>query len=386
MDAERPGTADDARRMFLRPSARWQRVLDLALCLAVAAPLSINALVLGSRTAASGLAVGLVVPAAALPLLWRRRWPVGVLAVELAVLIAVELHPPVGFPAFGLLAALYTVASLRPRRVSLAAAAATALSILPFAELTSWVGATRAGFQLSLCAMAWAVGEVVRLRRAELAALEARAAHAVAEEQARIARELHDVIAHNVSVMVVQAAAADDVFDAHPHRAREALRSIEATGREAMTELRRLIGGVRGPEAEAQAMAPQPGLARLDALAEQVRAAGLPVTVTIEGAPRALPAGVDLSAFRIVQEALTNALRHARATRADVRLRYRPTTVAIEVSDDGVGPPPGLNGTGHGLVGMRERVALLRGELELGRAPGGGFRVAARLPVQEAGS
>jgi signal transduction histidine kinase len=367
-------------RMLLRPSAPWQRAIDVSLCLLVATPLLLNALIVGSREGGHRLSTALLIPAASLPLLWRRRFPVGVLAVELVVLIAAELNPPVGFPAFGLLAAVYTVASLRPRRVSLAAAAFTLTAIPPVADLSSWGNGTRGAFQVSLLAVAWAAGEVVRLRRAELAAIEARAERAVAEEQARIARELHDVIAHNVSVMVVQASAARDVFDDRPDRAREALGSIESTGRAAMAELRRLIGGVRSSGDDE--VAPQPGLDRIHALVDQVQAAGLHVALTIEGTPRPLPAGVDLSAYRIVQEALTNVLRHARATRADVRLRYGDGAITVEVRDDGVGPPAALNGHGHGLVGMRERVALLRGEIELGAAPDGGFRVHAQLPLE----
>jgi signal transduction histidine kinase len=199
----------------------------------------------------------------------------------------------------------------------------------------------------------------------------------VAEEQARIARELHDVIAHNVSVIVVQAAAADDVFDVDPARAREALRSIEATGREAMGELRRLLGGVRAAD---ESYRPQPGLGRLDELVEQVRAGGLTVTVRVDGTPRPLAPGVDLSAFRIVQEALTNTLRHAAASRADVTVRYGPEAIDLEVRDDGIGGgAPARDGSGHGLLGMRERAALTGGTLAAGPAPGGGFVVRARL-------
>jgi signal transduction histidine kinase len=197
---------------------------------------------------------------------------------------------------------------------------------------------------------------------------------AAAEEQARIARELHDVLAHNVSVMVVQAAAADDVFESQPDRAREALRAIERTGRAALTELRRLLGAVRTTE-----LAPQPGLAGLDVLVEGVRAAGLSVTLQVEGELDDLPAGLDLSAYRIVQEALTNTMKHAGASVAEVRVRRTPDGVELEVVDDGAGPVG--NGHGRGLIGMRERASLVGGEVEAGPQPGGGFRVKATLPL-----
>jgi signal transduction histidine kinase len=199
----------------------------------------------------------------------------------------------------------------------------------------------------------------------------------VAEEQARIGRELHDVIAHNLSVMVVQAAAADDVFERRPDRAREALRDIERTGRAALDELRRLLGSVRGDKA---AFAPQPGLALLDDLAGTVRAAGLDVTVSREGSPRPLPAAMDLSAYRVVQEALTNTLKHAHASHAQVVVRYLDDEVDLEIADDGVGAAAAGNGTGQGLIGMRERLVLHGGTLAAGPGALGGYVVSARFP------
>jgi hypothetical protein len=188
-DARRARRADHQGGMLLRPSARWQRAIDVAVCLLVAAPLSLNAFVIGTREGGHSLTTAVVIPAASLPLLWRRRFPVAVLAVELAVLVAAELNPPVGFPAFGLLAALYTVASLRPRTTSLPAAAATLLALVPVTDLSSWIQAMRLGFQASLLGFAWTAGEVVRLRRAELAALEARAERAVAEAAVAYVRD-----------------------------------------------------------------------------------------------------------------------------------------------------------------------------------------------------
>jgi signal transduction histidine kinase len=182
--------------------------------------------------------------------------------------------------------------------------------------------------------------------------------------------------------MVVQAAAGGDVFASHPEQAREALGSIESTGREALAELRRLLGVVRpAGEEDRPGFVPQPGLARLPDLIEQVSAAGLRVELTVVGEPRELPAGVDLSAFRIVQEALTNTLKHARASRADVTLRYGAAGLELEVVDDGSGE--GAGGAGRGIIGMRERAGLFGGELLAGPRPSGGFAVRATLPLGE---
>jgi signal transduction histidine kinase len=192
------------------------------------------------------------------------------------------------------------------------------------------------------------------------------------------------VIAHSVSVIVVQASAAEEVFDERPDQAREALRSIDRAGRDALRELRVLLSRVRPGEA-GDALGPQPGLDRLDELAEPLRAAGLDVVVNREGEQSALPAGLDLSAYRIVQEALTNTLRHARATRAEVTLRYDAEALEVDVLDDGQATTTnGDAGGGHGLVGMRERAALLRGTLEAGPLPEGGYRVRAYLPLEAA--
>ena len=189
------------------------------------------------------------------------------------------------------------------------------------------------------------------------------------------------MIAHGVSVIVVQASAADDVFDSRPDQARAALRSIEQAGRDALRELRTLLAGESPGDPDPTH--PQPGLARLDELAEPLRLAGLDVVVRREGDAAKLPAGVDLSAYRIVQEALTNTLRHARATRAEVTVRYGDRAVELEVRDDGRGSPGAdLNGAGQGLVGMHERAALLGGTLEAGPLPAGGYRVHAQLPLE----
>jgi signal transduction histidine kinase len=331
--------------------------------------------------AAGGVTLALLQVA---PLLVRRRYPVAVLAVVAAACaldIAVYSN---GVPVAAAIAA-YTVAEQRSRTESLVVAAIAALGI----ALTALVvdGWSQALGDLVPFAAAWVFGDNLGTRRAYTRALEERAerlereqereaARAVAEEQARIARELHDVIAHNLSVMVVQAAAANDVFDARPERAREALRTIEATGRTALAELRRLLGGVRGDGAD---FTPQPDLGQLDVLIDQVRAAGLQVVFRIQGEPRPLPAALELSAYRVVQEALTNTLKHAHASRVDIALNYSDGALDIEVCDDGTGNGS-EPGAGHGLIGMRERVGVFGGSLDTGPAPGGGFKITARFP------
>src|SRR4051794_4462580 len=285
-----------------------------------------------------------------LPLAFRRVRPVAVLAVTLVAGIVFN----VGFAdsptlPIGVVVSLYTVAAYCERTVSTRAALLTGATLpLPLLIVADFE-IDSALLPLGLTAGAWLLGDNLRTRRAYLGELEAKAVglerereeearRAVALEQARIARELHDVISHNVSVMVVQAAAGADVFDAEPSRARSALTSIEATGREALSELRRLLGVITDEDAdEDPALAPQPGLDRLAQLLDQVRAAGLPVELAIEGQRSAIPPGLDLAAYRMVQEALTNTLKHANASRAKVRLRFGPAELAIDVLDDGGG-------------------------------------------------
>jgi signal transduction histidine kinase len=328
------------------------------------------------------------------PLAVRRIWPLTVLAITFAGAAVVDLLTG-NFIPFAIAVALYTAAAHGERRraLRLVAVGAVVALLLIIRDGAYNIGAVAA---LSFFAVCWVVGDNLRTRRAYLRALEERAERlererveharrAAAEEQARIARELHDVIAHSVSVMVVQAAAARDVFDTHPQRARTALGAIEETGRGALAELRRLLGVVRLPEERGETYQPQPGLADVDALVEQVRSAGLPVDLVVDGERHEVPVGIDLSAYRIVQEALTNTLKHARATRADVAVRYSPRELVVEVRDDGAGGgPPGAANGGHGLIGMRERVALYGGELDAGRRSEGGFGVLARFPLETA--
>ena len=241
-----------------------------------------------------------------------------------------------------------------------------------------------------LFGIGWLAGFVLRERAEQAEAAEERAADAererdavariaVAEERARIARELHDIVAHSVSVMVLQAGAVRHRLpDALVDEA-DALQGVEKTGRTALAEMRRLLGAMRrdGDDLE---LAPQPGLAGLYALVDEVGGAGLPVRLHVDGEPFALPQGIDLSAYRIVQEGLTNALKHARASEADVTVSYRPSELRIEVRDNGRGSATS-DGLGHGLVGIRERVKIYGGEMTAGPATGGGFNLSARLPL-----
>jgi signal transduction histidine kinase len=318
------------------------------------------------------------------PLLARRKYPQAVLAILTAAWTAdaiVYSPVPPFATAFALYSAVVTLGRLRGLAAAGLAAGVAVAVCLAAGEYNLAV------LSVVLLGAAWVAGDNHRTRRAYVQTLEERAerlerereaeqARAIAEEQARIGRELHDVVAHNVSVMVIQAAAANDVFDTRPERAREALRSIEATGRGALAELRRLLTSVRGEAG----FAPQPGLGNLDELVAQVRAAGLAVAVHVEGETRPLPAGIDLSAYRVVQEALTNTLRHAEASRAEIALRYADDALDVQVRDDGTGRGNG-DGGGRGLLGMRERVVLFGGSFAAGPAPGGGFVVDARFPL-----
>jgi signal transduction histidine kinase len=220
-----------------------------------------------------------------------------------------------------------------------------------------------------------------RSRQLELEQAQA-AERAVTDERQRIARELHDVIAHSVSVMTVQAGAVRRLLLPEQERERQALETIEHTGREALTEMRRLLGLLREGGATPE-YAPQPSLRALDSLVAKVRESGLPVEVRVDGKPRDLPAGVDLSAYRVVQEALTNAIKHGKPSRAWIDVRWLDDAVELEVANDGDGRGTG-DGTGRGLVGMRERVAVVGGELESGPREGGGYLVRARLPLSGA--
>jgi signal transduction histidine kinase len=343
----------------------------------------------GSRSAAL-----LFAPATTLPLAWRRRVPLAVLAVVAAATVAQSLVavPPVSFGTFlAMLLAIYSVAAHSGRREALVGAAigAVAVTVQGLREAGD-ASAFEAVYGIVYFGGAWVLGRALRRRRLASLELQGRAARlewereeraraAVAEERARIARELHDVIAHSMSVIVVQAGAAEQILDTDPARAREALRSIRRAGNDALEEMRRLLGILRRADEELT-LAPQPSIARLDELLRQARAGGLPVELVVDGQPRPLAPGVELAAYRIVQEALTNSRKHAGAGHAKVIVRYAPDALELDVVDNGR-PSQAGEGTGHGLVGMRERAALYGGVLEAAARPEGGFAVHARLPL-----
>jgi signal transduction histidine kinase len=332
-----------------------------------------------------------------LPLAARRRFPLAVLATTVAsgvAFVALDLAPDILWVAIPV--AVYSVAAYGDRWVALAglAVAEAGLAVVQLTPgrtgVNTWVG------NMGFLAAAWLLGHFVGVRRLYVLRLEERTAEleqareelagrAVTEERLRLARELHDVVAHAMSVIAVQSGVGAHVAASRPEEVGKALAAIEATSRGALEELRRLLGVLRQDSEVQASLTPVPGLANLDSLLAEVGKAGLAVRLRVEGTPLQLPAGVDLSAYRIVQEALTNVVKHAGPAHAQVTIGYRGQEVLVEVIDDGRGAVPpagdGRVGTGHGLIGMRERVAAFGGDLQVGPCPGGGFRVAARLPL-----
>lgn len=339
----------------------------------------------------------------------RRRAPDRMLLLAAATGVAqVVLDVEVMTANFAMLVVIYTAAVEGPRWASRFALIG-GLCAAPIAQ-GRWpedIGTSgRILFTIFLTVpfvLAWVLGDSIRTRRAYFAQLEERAARlekereaqskvAVAAERARIARELHDVVAHNVSVMVVQADGAAYVLDMAPDQAKKALETISSTGRQALAEMRRLLGVLRSEgQQESGEYVPQPDVEQLDELIEQVREAGLPVDFKIEGTPRPLPSGVELTAYRIVQEALTNTRKHGGPNAgASVRLVYFDDGLGLLVEDDGKGAPHelyvegGVDGQGQGLIGMRERVGMVGGTLDAGPRSGGGFRISVLLPLKPA--
>jgi signal transduction histidine kinase len=335
---------------------------------------------------------------ATLALVVRARFPLATVAL-ICVPLGIEwiaFGTPESFGSFILVVvAAYSVAAHADRRravvglgLLLAAAAVDTLNDPAQSGLYQHVSGL---VWLAPAAVLWLTGLFLRKHRlaeerqvAIVARLERdeRARNAVEEERARIARELHDAVGHSVSVMTVQASAVRRLLGPEQKRELEALTAVERTGREALAEMRRMVGVLRDPD-EVPALAPHPGLAQLARLIDRVRKAGLPVQLRVEGEAAPLPAGLDLTAYRLVQEGLTNALKHARAQQAEVLLRYEPDAVEIVVSDDGCGDTPATDG-GHGLLGMRERVSVYGGQLWAGPVEQGGFQLRARLPLTEA--
>ncbi|NYF54271.1 sensor histidine kinase [Micromonospora purpureochromogenes] len=281
-------------------------------------------------------------------------------------------------------AALGVVAATRPRRVSVPTAAVVLLVQVGAGFLNlGFDPVARATLSVLAVVAAWTVGDSLRTRRRHAEALRSHAAaEAVTAERLRIARELHDMVAHSIGVIAIQAGVGARVIDTQPAQARAALATIEATSRDTLAGLRRTLGALRRPDAESASLDPTPGLADLDRLVAAAADAGVQVDLRRRGRPVEVPADLGLAAFRIVQEALTNVVRHAGTDRCRVTVEHGPGEVVVDVVDDGRGGP--VAGDGHGIVGMRERVALLGGQFRAGPRPEGGFRVTARLPVPEA--
>lgn len=335
---------------------------------------------------------------------FRRRYP---LAVAVCVSVAANLAIISGIrrndmfvTAVALLIACYSVAAYSEpaeARVGLAIALLTSWIAIPLSPGSK--GIDNYAYIALIVGGTWILGRMLRRRILQAVALERRALEAeharedaaraaVAEERGRIARELHDIVAHGLSLMVVQAAAAEQILERHPEQAAAPLRAIQSVGREALGDMKRLLGLLRVEDFEAERV-PPPSLSQVDRLVAQLAEAGLPVDLRVEGEMRALPAGLDVCGYRVVQEALTNSLKHGRPRSTSVVVRYGPDALELEVVDDGAGGGAGaaageLGGGGHGLVGMRERVALYGGSLEADRRPQGGYAVRARLPLQQA--
>ncbi|MFD4856959.1 sensor histidine kinase [Streptomyces atratus] len=361
----------------------------------------------GERLAALLIIVGLCTVVAL-----RRRAPEKMLLLAVAMGVAqLVFGVKPGVANFAMLVIVFTVSTLGERWASrlalvcsLSAAGVSQLRWPQDVPQNSWPQQVFVGVVMTVpFVLAWVLGDSMRTRRAYFSQLEERAARlerereaqskvAVAAERARIARELHDVVAHNVSVMVVQADGAAYVMDAAPDQARQALETISSTGRQALAEMRRLLGVLRtGDSQESGEYVPQPDVEQIEDLIEQVRQTGLAVDFKIEGTPRPLPSGVELTAYRIVQEALTNTRKHGGPDAgASVRLVYFDDGLGLLVEDDGRGAAHelyedgGADGAGHGMIGMRERVGMVGGTLDAGPRPGGGFRISALLPLKPA--
>jgi len=348
----------------------------------------------GLRRGPAGLNT-VVVLLTTVPLAWRRQAPFQVFAVIVTTFsVSFSITPAMGSFFAGFLPALiagYSVARYASRRQVLAGIGLMfAAWLLLVAKTEDFRKADEIPFDVILWSCAWLGGWTIRVgqqrardlgRRAERLERdrEEQARAAVLDERARIARELHDVVAHGMSLMVVQAGAARSLLNGNADpRVHEHLRSLEASGRQSLSEMRRLLTVLR--DDDELALEPLPGMDQLDALVSATRQAGIDVTVQIEGEPEPLAPGIDLTAFRIIQEALTNTIKHAGPATARLTVRYRADTLELEIVDDGDGVGTG-DGTGHGLIGMRERAALYGGELKVGAREDGGYAVRVRLPI-----
>jgi signal transduction histidine kinase len=370
----------------------------LAVAFAIAAQLDLRYNLDNSTHYGSGFATAVVVAITTLSLAWRRRLPFATLCVVAGAVAGPELFTTQTFTLWGhfvpLLIAAYSAARWCSGRLTVIGAVIVGVTIavvllrvpatgeagnIPFAVVPA-VGLMVAGRVLQRRhARAIELAERARLLETEH---EMRVAAALADERSRIARELHDIVAHCVSVMVVQAGASEALLDRSPERAREPLQAVQETGREAIAELTRMLGLLRGGGDSEYELAPPAGVAELPELVERLTIAGLHVQLTLSGEVRPLPPGVDLTVYRIAQEALTNVLKHAgHGATARVELRYLPATVEIEVVNDGTaGGVP--SGSGQGLIGMAERVSVFGGSIQAGIRPEGGFRVFVALPME----
>jgi signal transduction histidine kinase len=389
---------------------RHPKVVDggLAAVLAFIGAASAVAMAFAPGSPATGVGRLASVPLAlalAVPVVFRRSYPVAAFAAATAIggiQVLANIRPNAADLAIVIL--LYTLAAYTPRRVSvtglgicLVGSAAAVARWMP--EQVSLLSSLLVGSVMFAgpSLIAWVFGDSMRYRRAYYTSLEDRAARleaerdaqaqiAAAAERARIARELHDVVAHNVSVMVVQADGASYALGSDPDRAGQALAAISATGRQALAEMRRMLGVLRRDEDGTEPdRAPLPGIGQLDELLEQARATGLAVSFTVEGVPQPLPDGAALAAYRIVQESLTNTRKHGGpSASAQVTLRYLEDALLLRITDDGRGAAAASDGAGHGLTGMRERVAIYGGWVQAGPRPSGGYHVTARLPFTAA--
>jgi signal transduction histidine kinase len=396
---ERDLTADQSHRPGLRPrgaaARRW--AVDAAIAVVVIVIQVGGTYGYAGRHpghATAGITAYLLLAIGGAALIMRRRYPVGVLAVTLAVAIWPGEATQTGVVWLALIVAFFTAVQARQRAAAIASLVIGYVSSIWPPWLIGTGGHAAAGFAVGLAVfllLLLAVAEVIRARGQRTAALERSRQEELrrraSEERMRIARDLHDVVAHNISVINVQANTALYLMDRQPDRARSALTTINEVSRQALVELRSVLGVLRMVDESAPlAPAPAPGLARLGELADTAAAAGLTVRVEESGQRAPLPADVDLAAYRIIQEALTNSARHSGGANATIRIAYREDALVIEVDDDGPTRPPELPpgqpaGTGSGIAGMTERAAALGGTLQAGPRPAGGFAVRAWLPL-----
>ena len=381
-------TVDRSPAQDLRPS---RRLLEWLYALGPVVALTMLALLTADRPRSGGLEATVVL--VVLPLAARRIWPLPVLLLVSWTALLTSTHSPspwIQVIAVGL--ASFTAGEragdrTRSALVVIAVAALMAIGFLA-QDANPLQGAV---LPFVVLVPTWLLGDLVRTRRVDaerraeaversLREREARLEAAAAEERRHVARELHDVVAHAVSVMVIQAGAARQVVHTSPDQAEQSMLAVESVGRDAMAELRRFLGAMSEDD-EAAGIAPQPGIGALPTLVDRVRDAGLAASLEVDGAPRLVPASLDTTVYRIVQEALTNALRYARQAATLVRLSWEPDQLRVEILDDGPATAEG-EGSGRGLVGMRERASLVGGRLEAGPRLGGGYAVRAWLPLE----